>query len=135
MDRDELTSLTLANGWMWPDSIERSERLGLDFHFPPDPQTGAAMVCPRGDHVLQKDNKSGRCQICRREAQATGSSGRPVSPQTAIMRECPDLILPRREAMAQGWSVFRTGEPCPNGHRGWRYVNNSQCTECKRKGA
>lgn len=74
------------------------------------------------------------CTSCNMTpAQAGRPRGRPASVKSAIMRECPDLVLPRKEAMAQGWIVFRDGHPCENGHRGWRYVATSQCVECGKK--
>lgn len=138
MDPVEIRQRVIKYGWLAPWSEEQALQLGLFWYFPQDKATGAASICPNGEHILMRDIKSGRCVVCqhaRRAATVKGARGRPVDPRSAIMRECPELILPRKEAMAQGWSVFRTGEPCEAGHTGWRYVNNCQCIECKRKPA
>lgn len=46
----------------------------------------------------------------------------------------PDTVVGRAESMAKGWAVYRTGEPCSRGHRGFRFVSSRACVDCGRKG-
>ena len=56
--------------------------------------------------------------------------GRPLEEASDIMRTAPDLVLSRGEARLFGFSVYRTGEACRRGHRGWRYVSTGNCIDC-----
>lgn len=57
------------------------------------------------------------------------------SATSVIMRLQPDMIISRDDAMLLGFSVFRTGKKCKNGHRDWRYTTNTLCLECNRERA
>jgi hypothetical protein len=45
----------------------------------------------------------------------------------------PTRFVSRAEAVARGWKLFWSGEPCVTGHRAARYVSNgSICSDCQR---
>ena len=52
---------------------------------------------------------------------------------TNISHTNPDMIISKKDAVALGFTVYRTGEPCKNGHTGWRRTYNHNCIECKSK--
>lgn len=51
---------------------------------------------------------------------------------TNFMKLNPDAIISIPEAKAQGLTVYRTGNPCKNGHRAFRYTDSRACLDCKR---
>lgn len=67
------------------------------------------------------------------------AAGRTSTPGPAAVRRVgarglpPDTIVGRAEAKAKGWKVYRTGEECSRGHRGFRFVSSRACVECGRK--
>lgn len=48
-----------------------------------------------------------------------------------IQSQSPDMIIPRHVAQFAGIDVYRTGKPCHNGHKAFKYVVNYGCLECK----
>lgn len=47
-----------------------------------------------------------------------------------LMFENPNAIITRDCAEMLGLSVYRTGEPCKKGHKGWRYRSTGGCISC-----
>lgn len=42
----------------------------------------------------------------------------------------PELRMSKEDAEIMGFSLFRTGAPCRNGHAGWRRVDSGACCDC-----
>lgn len=87
------------------------------------------MICRGGPHFVQPHIKTGRCVKCeqlRRAAEVESSPGR------MLIQSQPDMVLPKDSAITMGFDVYRTGDPCRRGHRGWRYVSSGACLECLR---
>lgn len=55
-----------------------------------------------------------------------------ATPDTIMMRESPDLVMSKEDAISYGFKVYRTGKPCKHGHTAWRYVSTGNCIECLR---
>ena len=51
---------------------------------------------------------------------------------TRMMNDYPDMTLDYETAKTLGFKVYRTGEPCWQGHKGYRYVKNKTCVTCAR---
>jgi hypothetical protein len=77
--------------------------------------------CPNG-HVAPRRVINGSCQACERDA-------RPAGPEP-FYRQHPEMVLSFEAAKSMGLNVYRTGEPCKYGHRGWRYVSTRGCLVC-----
>lgn len=54
------------------------------------------------------------------------------SATTVMMRTNPDMIISRENARSLDMTVYRTGEACSRGHKGWRYVSTGNCIDCLR---
>lgn len=67
---------------------------------------------------------NGRCTGCATDKRATADS--------QLMRESPELVLTRDDARTMGFKVYRTGEACRKGHKGYRYVSTGNCISCLR---
>lgn len=52
------------------------------------------------------------------------------SREAVFMIKYPDAILPRKDAIAQGLGVYRTGKACKHGHKSYRYTSTSSCIAC-----
>lgn len=81
------------------------------------------------------------CKVCNTRSERSVQSGackgcRPVkadarkTPDTLMMETAPDMIMDREMAGNLGMKVYRTGEPCTRGHRGFRYVSTGNCIDC-----
>lgn len=86
-------------------------------------------ACKTAGHVGLKAS-NGRCYFCQAEKPARKRAEPSVN--SILMRDCPDLILSIEDARAMGYSVYRTGKPCKEGHHGYRYVASRNCVECAR---
>lgn len=54
------------------------------------------------------------------------------TPDSAIMRKFPDMIVSKKDALAFGMKVYRTGKQCNHGHSTFRYVSTGSCISCLR---
>jgi len=80
--------------------------------------------CPKCGTLADRQVQTDRCSHCQPAQRGPGALG------AVIMMEAPDLILSRFDAQTLGYSVYRTGEACPAGHTGWRYVSTGACVDC-----
>jgi hypothetical protein len=78
-------------------------------------------LCKEGHHALRRVT-DGVCKTCL-EAKHTPQEDR-------IDKLCPDLVIDREAAIGMGFKIYRTGQPCRNGHTGWRYVSTRGCLDC-----
>jgi hypothetical protein len=72
--------------------------------------------CAAG-HIALRRVTDGQCSECNRK-------------EPKINELHPEMIIDRESARAMGFKVYRTGEPCPHGHTGWRYVSTNGCLDC-----
>lgn len=81
--------------------------------------------CPDCDTFERRvyDNKCVHC-CSATDSRKTGTQ--------AFIDGNPDLIVDRDTATSLGFKVFRTGEPCLRGHKGYRYVTTNGCITCLR---
>jgi hypothetical protein len=93
---------------------------GQDWYMPTTP-------CRNGHLALRRVNNS-ECIQCTQEQKAM----RPPATDPPIYKDprYADTIISLLGAKAAGMKVFRTGEPCRAGHRGWRYVSTRNCITC-----
>lgn len=87
-------------------------------------QPNADDPCPAG-HVAPRRVNNGSCRQCE-EDRGRGQRTEP------IYRTNPDMIIARKDAIALGFTVYRTGKPCIAGHTGWRYTKTGGCIDCLR---
>lgn len=80
--------------------------------------------CARG-HVALRRVANGICSQCAAEDRE-----RKKAENVPFHRKNPDMIITRETATALGLKVYRTGEPCRQGHRGFRYISTGNCLEC-----
>ena len=90
-------------------------------------------VSPRGCRcghlgIRTVDNKCFECEIIKRNRKPDGRS----TVTTKMMHDYPDMIIDYETAKQLKFKVYRTGEPCFNGHKCYRYVRNKTCIECSR---
>lgn len=84
--------------------------------------------CPKCGQHAEKRVDNGQCRGC-----ASNPAGdRRTTPDSVMMNECLDLVISRADARSTGLGVYRTGEACPNGHTGYRYVSTGGCIDCLR---
>ena len=53
-----------------------------------------------------------------------------MTPETSIRWTNPDMVIGQADAIAMGFTVYRTGKPCKRGHTGWRRTATTQCIDC-----
>lgn len=94
-------------------------RAGAKWYLPSGP-------CPKCGQRAEKRVDNGQCRGC------TPITDSDRGQDAAIMENCPDLVISRADARAQGLKVYRTGETCTHGHRAYRYVSTGGCIECLR---
>ncbi len=88
-----------------------------------------ATACRRCKTVAKKRVANGECSGC------TGATTDPDgTPDSQLMRECPDMIVSREDAKLMGFKVYRTGQPCRKGHTAYRYVSTGNCIACLKRG-
>lgn len=90
-------------------------------------------VSPRGcrhEHlgIRTDDNNCLECETIKRNKKLDGRA----TETTKMMCDYPDMIIDYDTAKRLKFKVYRTGEPCFNGHKGYRYVRNKTCIECSR---
>lgn len=85
-------------------------------------------TCPRG-HLAPRRVSNGACRQCEDEARPSTARVAPAD-AVPIHKQHPDMILSRADAEGFGFTVYRTGKPCKNGHTGWRYLSTGACLTC-----
>lgn len=83
--------------------------------------------CAKCGQMASRNVANGQCKGCMQsEGDARETS------DTIMMRECPDLVVSKKDAKAMELKVYRTGKECTNGHSGYRYVSTGSCIQCLR---
>lgn len=99
---------------------------GQDWYMPTDP-------CRKGHIALRRVN-NGECSQCTAESRAaTATAPAAVTPARLAIQNDPawaDAVISYDEAKTAGMKVYRTGDPCRAGHKGWRYVSTRNCIVC-----
>lgn len=85
--------------------------------------------CRKAGH-LGVTQVTGECYYCTTEKGTSLHDAR-ETPDSLMMREAPDLIVSRKDAKALGFKVYRTGEACRKGHKGFRYISTGNCLSCR----
>ena len=88
---------------------------GEKWYMPTEP-------CKNG-HLALRRVQNGECKQCTEEAAIRSH----VEP---IWRSQPDMVISREDAIALGFTTYRTGEPCRRGHTAWRYISTGNCIAC-----
>jgi len=99
----------------FPQTINEAIACGVDYYYTP-------RMCNKGRHFIMPHIRTGRCVACVKD--------KPLTPDQVVMRDYPNMLVSRESAEAFGYKVFRTGYPCRNGHKGWRYVSSGACISC-----
>lgn len=79
--------------------------------------------CRKG-HFAPRYVHDGVCTQCEAESKA------PKQKPLSIHKIAPDLIISKEDAKLAGFKVYRTGNPCRQGHKGWRWVSTNNCLDC-----
>lgn len=85
------------------------------------------IVCKKCGERALKNIHNGECKGCKPPKQSNDSAA------TMLMQLAPDMIVSRSESIEQGFTVYRTGKECINGHTGWRYVSTGNCIDCRKE--
>lgn len=90
-------------------------------------------VSPRGCRhghlgIRTIDNKCLECETIKENKKLDGRA----TETSRMMFDYPDMIIDYDTAKQLKFVVYRTGEPCFNGHTCYRYVRNKTCIECSR---
>lgn len=72
-----------------------------------------------------RKTSSNRCVKCN------PAKPRERSEEQALMEDNPLTLFTYEEARAKDSKVYRTGERCSRGHKGWRYTSSRACIDCK----
>lgn len=83
--------------------------------------------CRKGHAPIR--NLNNECVECVENKQQSDGRSTQVS---RMMFDYPDMILDYETAKTLGFKVYRTGESCWQGHKGYRYVKNKTCVTCSR---
>lgn len=85
----------------------------------------------KGELKLQAAKERLEERVAKRELKLQKEDGR-LTADSIMMKACPDLIISRVDARGLGVGVYRTGEECRRGHKGFRYVSSGNCIFCLR---
>jgi len=77
--------------------------------------------CKNG-HVALRRITNGECKECSKR----------VERETPVYDLYPDMIVDRETAKSLGFTAYRTGKSCRQGHTGWRYLANNCCIQCQK---
>lgn len=93
--------------------------------------------CPECGSRAERNVVTNACSGCNTRAKSTDAhvAAKPDgrrTPTSIMVDLCPDMIISREDARANGFTQYRTGEPCRRGHKGWRYVSVGTCIACAR---
>ena len=99
---------------------DEAKARGEVFYFTGEP-------CPRG-HVSKRYVSAFKCYECSVEERKA---------KAAANAEAKDKrpLSPRRQAMAEGRTRYRTGKPCSRGHDAERLTVNGSCVVCNKENA
>lgn len=102
----------------FPRTPAESARDGVDYYY-------RDVMCTKGQgkHFVMPHIKTGKCVACLHVKKQKTSD-------QILMEDKPDMLIPRDIADSLGYKVFRTGQPCRKGHKGWRYVSTGGCIDC-----
>lgn len=107
---------------MQPSSRQAAKARGLRKYQPEEP-------CAKCGTMAMRSVANGRCEGCEALAPKAEGDGR-LTPEAAMRRAAPDLIISREHARALGLKSYRTGQTCAHGHNGYRYVVSGACIRC-----
>jgi len=85
---------------------------GEKWYTPAEPCTYCGQCAPKRVH-------DGTCRGCT-DTDATA----------LMIRDAPDLVLSKSDALLLGLTAYRTGEPCANGHATYRHTATDRCANC-----
>ena len=85
--------------------------------------------CRKGHAPIRDLNNN--CVECEELKKNKKQDGRSTQ-VTRMINDYPDMILDYETAKTLGFKVYRTGDPCWQGHKGYRYVKNKTCVTCSR---
>lgn len=87
--------------------------------------------CKRCGKIAEKSVQNGQCKGCKPES---SFEDRRETPDSAMMKADPNMVITRKDARTLGFKVYRTGKECNRGHKGFRYVQTGSCINCLREG-
>ena len=87
-----------------------------------------AEPCPKCGEKAPRRVNNGSCRGCEKKIRKRKRELDRLS--HTFMRDHPETVINRDDAVMLGLSVFRTGKPCKRGHRAFRYVSTGACIEC-----
>lgn len=82
--------------------------------------------CPKCDTLEPRRVDNGECRGCIPRSETTLER----EATAAMVRDCPDMVMSRKDARALGLKIYRTGKACSNGHTEYRYVSTGGCLAC-----
>ncbi len=88
-----------------------------------EPEYTSNRQCVRCGYWV-RDTNNGKCVRCE------AHRAKPVHSTKQFMIDNPTVVISRTDARTAGFKVFRTGEPCRHGHKGFRYVSTKGCVDC-----
>lgn len=90
-------------------------------------------LCENGAHIRKTDLRTKRCLHCAEEKRSLSAvhGDRRATESTIMAKANPDMIISRDDANLLGFTLYRTGEACRRGHKGWRYVSTGGCVDCR----
>lgn len=86
--------------------------------------------CGKCGKTAERNVHTGQCRGCL--PAGTETNDKRQSPDSKMMKDNPDMIISRADAIEWGFKVYRTGKPCNKGHNGFRYVSTNGCIDCLR---
>lgn len=105
-----------------PRAIARAA--GAKYYMPKEPCAVCGKLAER--HVVTNGCSGCHLEPSKIKAAVDGRQ----SPSQVFARENPEFVISRDVARGMGFTLFRTGEPCRRGHKGWRYVSTGNCIDC-----
>ena len=119
--------LRSVNGGCWfceshdstPSPRQAARQAGEKWYTPIKP-------CPKCGTLEPRRVDNGECRGCIPRSETTLER----EATAAMVRDCPDMVMSRKDARALDLKVYRTGNPCINGHTGYRYVSTGGCLGC-----
>jgi hypothetical protein len=113
--------------WDYPDMIlTRKDAVTFGFTVY---RTGEP--CKRGHTGWWRVGGS-RCIECEEALLETKRENlKKLTPEEYTMLHFPDVTITPEEAKLRDFSVYRDGNPCKKGHKGWRKISDGECLECE----
>lgn len=87
--------------------------------------------CPSCNDITLRNTDDKSCTQCGYNPVKVVNDQR-ETPDSMMMREQPDMVISKSDAESYGFKVYRTGEVCTHGHKGWRYISTGNCITCLR---